>query len=135
MRTTQANRYGEALHALTKDLPEKEAREVVDRFVDWLAGRRQTYLVDGILDGFAGAARRSEGTVRVAVSTAEEPDATQKDALEAAITSAADAPVEIGWTTDPALIGGAVIRYGDALLDASVKGKLARIKKHLTADL
>lgn len=134
MRTTHARIYGQALYGLAKELPEKKAAEAIERFVAWLAERRQTSLAEGILAGVEEAARRDEGTVRATVAAAEEPDAARKRELEAAVREAAGAPVEVLWTADPALVAGAVIRYGDTLLDASVKGKLERIKRHLTAD-
>ena len=40
-------------------------------------------------------------------------------------------PLEIDWTADATLVAGAVIRYADILVDASVKGKLARLKQQL----
>lgn len=134
MRTARARTYGQALYGLAKELPEKKAAEAVEGFVAWLAGRRQTSLAEGILAGVEEAARRDEGTVRVTVAAAEEPDAARKRELEAAVREAAGAPVEVLWTADPGLVAGAVIRYGDVRLDASIKGKLARIKKQLTAE-
>jgi F0F1-type ATP synthase delta subunit len=43
----------------------------------------------------------------------------------------AGAKVELTTSTDPKLLGGLTIRIGDKLIDASVQGRLARLRGRL----
>jgi F-type H+-transporting ATPase subunit delta len=126
-----AENYGRALYRATAGLEEKDAKRAVARFVDLLAGRRELQLAPDVIAAFEAEARKAEGVRDVSVATAEDLTADRKRSLTAAFKKALDADVEIAWKTDPALIAGAVIRYDDVLLDASVKGSLDRLKKSL----
>lgn len=126
-----AENYGRALYRATAAMSEKEAQKAVARLVDLLASRHELELAPEVIEAFRREARAAEGVRDVRVATAEELPAERKKALAATFKKALAAEVEIAWKTDPALIAGAVIRYDDVLLDASVKGSLDRLKKSL----
>jgi len=56
----------------------------------------------------------------------------QKARLAAALRTRLRRDVRLQCTVDPALIGGAVVRSGDLLIDGSLKGKLERLETELT---
>ena len=56
----------------------------------------------------------------------------QKARLAAALRTRLRRDVRLQCTVDPALIGGAVVRSGDLLIDGSMKGKLERLETELT---
>jgi F-type H+-transporting ATPase subunit delta len=56
----------------------------------------------------------------------------QKARLAAALRTRLRRAVRLQCTIDPALIGGAVVRSGDLLIDGSLKGKLERLETELT---
>ena len=39
--------------------------------------------------------------------------------------------VKIDWATDDALIGGAIIRAEDLVIDGSIRGELERLQKQI----
>jgi F-type H+-transporting ATPase subunit delta len=127
----QAERYGQALHALTKDLDDKRAGEAVKAFVRGLKDRRQLDLGPAVITAYEAAARKASGTVEASVTTAEPADAALKKTMQKAIEDATSRPVEIDWKEDASLVAGAVVRYGDTLIDASVKGRLRRIRSRI----
>jgi F-type H+-transporting ATPase subunit delta len=53
--------------------------------------------------------------------------------IVAALEQRFDRKVRIHAAVDPALIGGAVVRAGDLTIDGSVKARLARLARELTA--
>lgn len=123
--------YGQALYALTKDLNEKDAEKAIGRFVALLKRRNELYLAPKALAACEKAARKDEGLVSVRFDAPDEVPEAMKEKISASLARSLKAPVEIDWRIDPSLIGGAVLRYADVLLDASVKGKLARLKQQL----
>ncbi len=126
-----AENYGRALYQATCGMSEKDAKKAVEKFVAILASRHELELAPKVLEAFNAEAREAEGVHQVRVASAEELADDRKKSLAAAFKKTLDAAVEMKWEIDPSLIAGAVIRYDDILLDASVKGGLERLKKSL----
>jgi len=68
----------------------------------------------------------------VEVVSATVLDERQKERLAAALRTRLSREVLLTCTVDPALIGGAVVRSGDMLIDGSLRGKLERLETELT---
>jgi F-type H+-transporting ATPase subunit delta len=69
----------------------------------------------------------------VEVVSATALDERQKERLAAALRTRLRREVRLHCAVDPALIGGAVVRSGDMLIDGSLRGKLERLETDLTA--
>ena len=54
------------------------------------------------------------------------------EVLKAALKKRFGREVELSTAIDASLIGGAVVRSGDLLIDGSMKGKLERLETELT---
>jgi F-type H+-transporting ATPase subunit delta len=63
------------------------------------------------------------------VTTAVEMDAPQRQAVTQKIAAATQKEVQLETHVDPALIGGLVVRVNNVILDGSVRGQLARMRK------
>jgi F-type H+-transporting ATPase subunit delta len=68
----------------------------------------------------------------VEVVSATALDGRQQERLSAALRARLGRDVRLSCSVDPALIGGAVVRSGDLLIDGSIKGKLERLETELT---
>ena len=68
----------------------------------------------------------------VEVVSATALDESQKERLAAALSQRLRREVRLHCSVDPTLIGGAVVRSGDLLIDGSLKGRLARLETELT---
>jgi len=126
-----AESYGAALHDIVHDLDEKEAGRAIVKFVELLKGRNELYLAPKALAAYERAARKAEGIERVRFTSASEVADGERKKIAKELASSIGKPLEIDWTVDATLVAGAVIRYADLLIDASVKGKLARLKQQL----
>ena len=76
------------------------------------------------------AEARTGGDVEVVSATAL--DERQRERLAGALRQRLERDVRLHCSTDPALIGGAVVRSGDLLIDGSLRGKLERLGTELT---
>jgi F-type H+-transporting ATPase subunit delta len=56
----------------------------------------------------------------------------QRERLAAALRTRLRRDVRLQCSVDPELIGGAVVRSGDLLIDGSIRGKLERLETELT---
>ena len=126
-----ADSYGAALHEIVKDLSDKEAGRAVKEFVALLRERDLLYLAPKAIAAYEREARKSEGIERVRFTSAEDVPEGERRKIAKELASSIGKPLEIDWTVDATLVAGAVIRYADVLIDASVKGKLARLKQQL----
>ena len=77
---------------------------------------------------------RAEHEMRVEVEiTSAAPVAQQQQSeLTSAVRKRVKRDVAVAWKTDESLIGGAVIRAGDLVIDGSVRGELERLQTALT---
>ncbi len=70
----------------------------------------------------------AEGVIEIQVISAYPITETQKSSLTEAISRKLGKKVEVKSAVDESLIGGAVIRAGDSVIDASIKGRLQDLK-------
>ena len=94
---------------------------------------------NGRLDYLPEIARRFEelkaedaNVADVEVVSAVALDAVQRERLAGALRARLRRDVRLHCTVDPALIGGAVVRAGDMLIDGSLAHKLERLGTELT---
>ena len=73
----------------------------------------------------------AERTVAVTVTTAESVDADRQGSFASVIAERLGREVKIDWATDDALIGGAIIRAEDLVIDGSIRGELERLQKQI----
>lgn len=72
-----------------------------------------------------------ENTVRVTLVAAGEVDDEQVAKLRAALVRRLGREVELSVEIDESLLGGAVLRAEDMVIDGSVRNRLARLADHL----
>lgn len=71
---------------------------------------------------------------KASVTSATELTAAQKKRIEEKLLSQTEyESFEITYSVDPALIGGMVLRIRDRVVDASIKSKLSRMARNLSA--
>jgi F-type H+-transporting ATPase subunit delta len=102
-------------------------------FVRTIAENRRLAYLPEISTLFDELKDKAEGVVDVTVTSAAPLDATQQHALSAALERRLQRSVRLQCDTDPALIGGAVLRAGDLVIDGSLRSRLQRIAYELTA--
>ena len=72
-----------------------------------------------------------ERTVNLKVSTAYEMTPEEQKTLAEALSRKLERKVALETSVDRSLIGGVVVNSGDLVIDASVRGKLAKMAKAL----
>ena len=83
---------------------------------------------------FADLVRRERGITLAEVRTALPLDDAERNAISERLRQlTGDKKVEMHEMVDDALIGGIAVRIGDRLWDASVRGRLERLRARLTA--
>jgi len=70
--------------------------------------------------------------LRAGVTLARTPDEALRRSIEAGLTKAFGKQVIASFSTDPQLLGGAVVRVGERVYDGSVRRRLTRLRRQLT---
>mgnify|MGYP001572281411 CR=1 FL=1 len=96
-------------------------------FIRLLAENRRLGLLPEIAQGFEQLRADAERTIEATVRSASPLGDQERAALAQALKKRLDREVTLKCEIDPRLIGGAVIRAGDLVIDGSVRGKLERL--------
>jgi len=75
----------------------------------------------------------SRGIVAATVSSAAPLDKDEEAAIRSRVEAMTGREVRLTSAVDPELIGGLVVRVGDQWIDASVRGRLERLRDQLVA--
>lgn len=104
----------------------------MQNFVNVLAENRRLLLLPEIAAHYEVLRAEVENTVDVEVISAVALNSAQIDKLKAAIGTRLKRQVRMQNSVDAALLGGAVVRAGDLVIDGSLKGRLQRLATNLT---
>jgi F-type H+-transporting ATPase subunit delta len=104
----------------------------IRNFVHVLAENHRLLLLPEIAKHYAELVAEVENTVDVDVISALKLNQAQADKLSQALSKRLKRNVRLQNTVDTALLGGAVVRAGDLVIDGSLKGRLERLAGELT---
>lgn len=102
-------------------------------FIRQLAENKRLPLLPYINALFEQLKAEQEKAVDVEVVSAFDLSADQSGKLGQALSQRLGRAVNVSAKTDAALIGGVIVRAGDLVIDASVRGKLAKLRDSLNS--
>lgn len=114
-------------------MPKGEANDgTFARFIGQLADNRRLPALAEIARQFDALKRDEEGVLKVVVRTAVPLESAQSASLKAALKKRFSRDIELDNVIDAAVIGGALIDAGGAVIDGSVAGRLRALESALT---
>jgi F-type H+-transporting ATPase subunit delta len=102
-------------------------------FVATLAQNRRLGYLPQIAELFEQLKDEAQGVADVTVTSAAPLDEAQRRELSEALARRLARKVRLHCQTDAALIGGAVLRSGDMVIDGSLRARLERLAYELTS--
>jgi F-type H+-transporting ATPase subunit delta len=96
-----------------------------------MAKRRRLTFVPEVARALTGLHDQKAGVLRGHVVTAVPMSGAYFDALAASIGRTVGRRVILTQSVDDALIGGAILRIGDATIDVSIRGRLGEMQRNL----
>jgi F-type H+-transporting ATPase subunit delta len=118
---------GEQLVELLADASKGAAGQGGTNFLLALAENHRLALLPEIAEQFETLRAAVENVVDVEVIAAQEIAPAQQKKLAAALKKRLGREVRMHTRIDETLIGGAIVRAGDLVIDGSLKGRLARL--------
>ena len=101
-------------------------------FVRILAANRRLELLPDIAAQFEIQRQEAEGTIKAELVSAYPATVEQQARIIESLRRRLGKDIELSCSTDAGLLGGAIIRAGDLVIDGSVRGKLERLGSALT---
>ncbi|MFH0951921.1 MAG: F0F1 ATP synthase subunit delta [Patescibacteria group bacterium] len=105
-------------------------RTIIRNFLVLLARHRQLKQVDRIIDVFTRYNDEQNSVLAVELRTARPVVSLEHFRRE--LKNIMNKDIRLTNEVEPALIGGAILRYGDRRLDGSVKNQLIRLKNNFS---
>ena len=96
-----------------------------------MAAWNHLHLLPAVIKRFELAVRKLEGRRTAYVVCAQPPDETTLAAIRTRMGGDANGQLELEVQTDPRLLAGLTIRTDDQVFDASLAGRLARLRQAL----
>ena len=103
----------------------------VVKFLDYLVRKNRFSYLEEISRAFSALMDEFLGMMTVPISTAKELSHEEQEALRRGIESVTGRKVQVQWSVNPSLIGGMVVRMGEAVADGSILGQLQAVRRKL----
>jgi len=115
------------------DVCGEKLNEKASNFVRVLADNQRLSLLPEIFQLFELMKSNQEKSIDVEVATAFALSGDLENKLAEALSAKLDRDVKVHSEVDETLLGGAVIRAGDTLIDGSVRGRLAKLAEAMNS--
>lgn len=122
---------GDRKRALVAAIWKRAGSALLQRLLELLASRERMELLPEVAQAYVAAWNAQRGVVTAEVLTAEGLDAAQSQRLAAALGRVTGRTVELQAQLDPSLLGGVLVRMEGRVYDASVRGRLRSLRRHL----
>ena len=109
----------------------KEGMPLVKKFLFVVIDKRRERLLDSILDSYKSVVRNVKGIVLAELQSAKELTEENVSALKTKLEKVTGKRVEIKTSVNAKILGGVIIRFGDKLIDGSVRNRLYKLKRKL----
>lgn len=119
--------------ALVARLLEARVQPGALRLVDLIVSRGRASSLPRVSEEYKRLLNTHRGIVMATVTSAVPLTGDEAAAIRARVEAMAGARVDLQASVNPALIGGVTIQVGDQLLDASIRGRLERLRDQLHA--
>jgi len=99
-----------------------------------IVDQRRAGMLPEIEQAFSALLDARQGITQATVTSAAELTAGERAELDAALAKLTGKKVQPQFHTDPALIGGAVVRIGSTIYDGSVRAQLDRLRARMISE-
>ncbi len=125
--SVNARRKAEIISGMCGD----DITDVLQRFVRVLAENKRLALLPGIFIQFETLRAQEEKSLDVEVVSAFEMSDEEVQSITRALKERFDRDIRLESAVDASLLGGAIIRAGDTVIDGSVRGRMQKMKETL----
>jgi F-type H+-transporting ATPase subunit delta len=115
---------------LRKALADRAPAKFV-RFIESVVTHRRQMLIPTIAQEYMDLVDVAENRLHASVTVAREADAKSSQLIAERLSKVFQKEIVPHVTVDPRILGGAVVRIGDTVMDGSVRRKLAVLRRQM----
>jgi len=124
--------FAMALYESVKDKKKSEVKTALQNFVVLLNREGAMSRAEQIMKEFVRLFNKEEGIVSAQVKSLNKLDKKSRTQIEKFVQELTGSKsVELSEEEDKEVLGGVVIKYGDKILDGSLRTRLSRLKSEL----
>lgn len=116
---------------ILKEIFAEQISPVMLNFLSVLLDARREFFLKAVAEEFVRMANATKNIVEATVTSAVPIPLVNRVNLMDALTKMTGKEIRIQYQEDPEILGGLVIRIGDRIIDAGVKGRLERIREQI----
>jgi len=132
MKKNQAKILAAALYNASSDKKGKELDKVVANFSAYLSQHHLVSMIPNILEQLESIYFLKQGIVSAKITSSGELSQTEIKKIVDLIKSNTNQDVVVKTELDKDLIGGALVKYNDKIIDMSIRQKLNNLAKQLS---
>jgi F-type H+-transporting ATPase subunit delta len=122
-------------HAVIEQLVARMgASRTLRNYLFVIVDQRRAGMLIEIEEAFSALLDARQGITQASVTSAAELTAEERAEMDAALAKLTGKKVQAQFTTDAALIGGAVVRIGSTVYDGSVRAQLDRLRVRMITE-
>ena len=110
------------------------ASKIVRNFLFVIIDHQRSHELPAILQGFKSVLRERQGFAEAEVFSATALNDAQKKELTQTLEKATGKKIDLKFSLDASLLGGALVRVGDTIYDGSLRNRLNNLRERLTAE-
>jgi F-type H+-transporting ATPase subunit delta len=122
---------GEERKAVLRSIAERGLSPLVSNFCSFLIDKRRMVDFAAIAEELGRLADEEAGLLTAEVISASPLDDRRKDRLRRALSERMGSEVRVEVSVDPDLIGGAIAKVGDLVIDGSIRTQLSQLRANL----
>jgi F-type H+-transporting ATPase subunit delta len=131
MRATP-KQYAKSFFEVTKDASEPQLKKIISNFAEVLVKNNETAKIERIVKYFNSFWNKDKGIIEAEVISRYKLDAKTVASLQEYIKKdSGQEKVVMSQKQDESIIGGIIVKYGDKILDSSLRTKLFELKNAL----
>ncbi|MDD2354149.1 MAG: ATP synthase F1 subunit delta [Patescibacteria group bacterium] len=124
--------YAQALKDLLADSEPTAAKKIIADFVALVAKNNDGHRFTEIVEQLQADIKKEEGELEVEIISARKLSAESQNIITNFLKKQSQlSKINIKETIDPEILGGFIIRYGDKIIDGSIKQNLINFKRTL----
>lgn len=127
-----SRQYALSLLELIGESSEQEAGLILKKFVDLVLANNDDYRIDEIVTELSRAWNEQNDQLDVSLTSARGlTDSSQKIIADYLKAKTSRHRINFSHQVDPEIMGGVVLRYGDKIVDSSLKNNLNSLKNKI----
>jgi F-type H+-transporting ATPase subunit delta len=110
---------------------DRRVGQQIINLVELLLRRGRIDQIDRIAEGYLRLYKKANGIATATITSSTMLTEDEVAAVRGRVEELTGSAVDLKMSIDPALIGGLTVQIGDRLIDASVRGRLERLREQI----